>query len=368
MEIRDEATTQSQPNVQTTEKVFRFISDPKHKENLSGRVRAACLNCRRKKIKCSGEKNCRICRDRGVVCEGFPERKRPKQSTSPKEVATNDADGTRSTLSRVDRPRQPASRRASMTSNTSQASIKADRQNLRMEQLPLATMTPHQPSLSSTSLLESTKEPATSAFDSRRCQKLRKAWPLAVNPIISNWGLLGELDAQGQFGIFDSTPIQVSPAPTGSTDTSDESSDWNFEELDLAHPERDHRPLPMQFHEPGLDFGLVEGRSSEEPDAESPNFMKFGTALTPEDNSNLDTQGLPSFDDTVIQDLDRSLGGDVMTALDNANAALIMKWNEQMPNDGCNLPPAHIWRQLQLMVRTKSLGGYDGPLFEWPAR
>lgn len=65
------------------DQVFRFISDPSHKENLSGRVRAACLTCRRKKIKCSGELNCRTCREKGLVCEGLPERKRPaRDSTS----------------------------------------------------------------------------------------------------------------------------------------------------------------------------------------------------------------------------------------------------------------------------------------------
>ncbi|KAF7186307.1 hypothetical protein HII31_12382 [Pseudocercospora fuligena] len=57
------------------ERVYRFISDPSHKENLSGRVRAACLTCRRKKIKCSGERNCRTCREKGLFCEGFPARK-----------------------------------------------------------------------------------------------------------------------------------------------------------------------------------------------------------------------------------------------------------------------------------------------------
>ncbi|EME87298.1 uncharacterized protein MYCFIDRAFT_191773 [Pseudocercospora fijiensis CIRAD86] len=61
------------------ERVYRFISDPSHKENLSGRVRAACLTCRRKKIKCSGERNCRTCREKGLFCEGFPARKRLKK-------------------------------------------------------------------------------------------------------------------------------------------------------------------------------------------------------------------------------------------------------------------------------------------------
>lgn len=85
---------------------FRFISDPTHKENLSGRVTAACLNCRRKKIKvrqtlygyttssltfwkCSGELNCSTCRERGLVCEGPPQRKRPRRDDT--NVSSNEA-------------------------------------------------------------------------------------------------------------------------------------------------------------------------------------------------------------------------------------------------------------------------------------
>ncbi|KAK4508057.1 hypothetical protein PRZ48_001794 [Zasmidium cellare] len=71
----------SGPNSPTlpNERTYLFISDPGHKENLSGRVRAACMTCRRKKIKCSGEINCRTCREKGLVCEGMPERKRPRR-------------------------------------------------------------------------------------------------------------------------------------------------------------------------------------------------------------------------------------------------------------------------------------------------
>lgn len=64
----------------SNEKVYRFVSDPGHKENLSGRVRAACLNCRRKKTKCSGEVPCNTCEEKGVVCEGLTERKRPTKN------------------------------------------------------------------------------------------------------------------------------------------------------------------------------------------------------------------------------------------------------------------------------------------------
>lgn len=58
---------------------FYTGSDPTHKENLSGRVSAACLNCRRKKIKCSGSQDCDQCLEKGLVCEGPPSRKRLKR-------------------------------------------------------------------------------------------------------------------------------------------------------------------------------------------------------------------------------------------------------------------------------------------------
>lgn len=44
------------------------------------RVTAACLNCRRKKVKCSGEVDCRQCQEKGLVCEGPPSRKRAKNN------------------------------------------------------------------------------------------------------------------------------------------------------------------------------------------------------------------------------------------------------------------------------------------------
>ena len=69
-----------------SEKTYRFISDPGHKENLSGRVRAACITCRRKKIKCSGEVPCHTCEERGVVCEGLMERKRPRKASEHHEA------------------------------------------------------------------------------------------------------------------------------------------------------------------------------------------------------------------------------------------------------------------------------------------
>lgn len=71
------------------EKVFRFISDPGHKENLSGRVRAACITCRRKKVKCSGDIPCGPCEEKGIVCEGLTERKRPKKNADKRRRSTS---------------------------------------------------------------------------------------------------------------------------------------------------------------------------------------------------------------------------------------------------------------------------------------
>lgn len=64
----------------TNEKLYRFISDPGHKETLSERVQAACVTCRRKKIKCSGDVPCTTCEEKGIVCEGILDRKRPKKN------------------------------------------------------------------------------------------------------------------------------------------------------------------------------------------------------------------------------------------------------------------------------------------------
>ncbi|KXT11259.1 hypothetical protein AC579_8388 [Pseudocercospora musae] len=79
MHLAQNAMSDKPSSTFADERVYRFISDPSHKENLSGRVRAACLTCRRKKIKCSGERNCRTCREKGLFCEGFPARKRLKR-------------------------------------------------------------------------------------------------------------------------------------------------------------------------------------------------------------------------------------------------------------------------------------------------
>ncbi|KAK0356144.1 hypothetical protein LTR02_012961 [Friedmanniomyces endolithicus] len=62
------------------DQTFHFINnEPNHKQNLSGRVTAACVNCRRKKIRCTGEADCRQCRKKGLVCEGPPSRRRSKR-------------------------------------------------------------------------------------------------------------------------------------------------------------------------------------------------------------------------------------------------------------------------------------------------
>ncbi|TKA72227.1 hypothetical protein B0A55_07303 [Friedmanniomyces simplex] len=93
---------------------FRFINnEPTHKENLSGRVTAACLNCRRKKIKCSGEVHCKQCQAKGVVCEGPPSRKRPNREN----VASSNEEGP-SVPAHVDK----SSSRSNVSSSTGDAS------------------------------------------------------------------------------------------------------------------------------------------------------------------------------------------------------------------------------------------------------
>ncbi|KAK5130295.1 hypothetical protein LTR08_002218 [Meristemomyces frigidus] len=70
------------------DQTYTFIDDPNHKPTLSGRVTAACLNCRRKKIKCSGEADCQQCQEKGLVCDGPPSRKRPRRDHAQTTVPT----------------------------------------------------------------------------------------------------------------------------------------------------------------------------------------------------------------------------------------------------------------------------------------
>nr|POF24719.1 hypothetical protein CFP56_71694 [Quercus suber] len=85
------------PSESPVERSYSFISDPSHKETLSGRVTAACLNCRRKKIKCSGGEKCQTCRDKGLLCEGPPKRKRPgKEAVSAEKSGRKDHSSTAS--------------------------------------------------------------------------------------------------------------------------------------------------------------------------------------------------------------------------------------------------------------------------------
>ena len=74
----------SDQNVTASDKTYRFISDPTflHKETLSGRVTVACVTCRRKKIKCSGEVPCKQCLAKETLCGGLIERKRHKPRCS----------------------------------------------------------------------------------------------------------------------------------------------------------------------------------------------------------------------------------------------------------------------------------------------
>ncbi|KAK5678216.1 hypothetical protein LTS10_009386 [Elasticomyces elasticus] len=104
---------------------LHFISNPNHKENLSGRVTQACPNCRRKKIKCGGQIVCRQCQEKDLMCEGPTSRKRPTSdgfpdsgkvldhSTHPYEALTASQDASGSTFQRLHSSKQPSDLRPS---------------------------------------------------------------------------------------------------------------------------------------------------------------------------------------------------------------------------------------------------------------
>ena len=50
---------------------YQFVTDPNYDETLSGRVRAACITCSRRKIKCSGGVPCETCLSHNRRCEGL---------------------------------------------------------------------------------------------------------------------------------------------------------------------------------------------------------------------------------------------------------------------------------------------------------
>lgn len=369
MEPADETASPSRPSAEATEKVFRFISDPKHKENLSGRVRAACLNCRRKKIKCSGEENCRICQDRGVVCEGFQQRKRPRKASILNDVATYDVDEVEKTRRRVSKPKQSAPRRASMTSNASQQGSTRAEPQISMIQPPAVAATSLPPTSLPSSLLplETNETPAIASLSSRKGSVMGQAWPSQKDPESNNWGLFGELDAQGQFGIFDATALAI-PSGTMSLTEASGQNDWTLMEgLDLAQQEADCQLSPMQFPEPGLDLSLIETRSSGDSEGESPCFMDFVTDLNPDENAYSRPDEISPLDDVMIQDLEEPLSDDAAVTF-NKLKGTGLAWRHEMALDFNGLPSIHIWKQLQRLITTESLGQYDGPLFEWPKK
>ncbi|KAK4903076.1 hypothetical protein LTR27_000004 [Elasticomyces elasticus] len=100
-------------------RTFQFIGDPYHKvprganivevveitttnqdnqENLSGRVTAACVNCRRKKIKCGGGSECQACQEKGLVCDGPSFRKRASNDDEFVATISRDSDGASDVL------------------------------------------------------------------------------------------------------------------------------------------------------------------------------------------------------------------------------------------------------------------------------
>lgn len=81
----------------STSRELVWMSDPTSFETLSGRVRLACLTCRRKKQKCSGDVPCSTCVMSGGNCEGLVARKSRHSrkgslvSSEPAEDATKDS-------------------------------------------------------------------------------------------------------------------------------------------------------------------------------------------------------------------------------------------------------------------------------------
>nr|POF02522.1 hypothetical protein CFP56_58153 [Quercus suber] len=139
------------PRESPTERSYSFISDPSHKETLSGRVTAACLNCRRKKIKCSGEENCQTCRDKGLVCESPPKRKRPAKEAGPSErsgrkghASTASSSSTQPSLNLNPPERPAASARHSFSYGSSQGSSREGSRASGKNASPIGGMNPSQ--------------------------------------------------------------------------------------------------------------------------------------------------------------------------------------------------------------------------------
>ena len=70
---------------------YQFVTDPSYDETLSGRVRAACINCSRRKVKCSGLIPCETCLSQNKACEGLkrPTRWEKRRKRAPVVIPLN---------------------------------------------------------------------------------------------------------------------------------------------------------------------------------------------------------------------------------------------------------------------------------------
>lgn len=120
---------QNRPSQAGEPRTYRFISDRFHKENLSGRVRAACVTCRRRKVKCEGVEPCRTCNEKGLVCEGLPKRKTSDQDAPlvPNEAANESRGVKRSSQDALLRPNAEALHKDHKSDDSGYESIKAAR-------------------------------------------------------------------------------------------------------------------------------------------------------------------------------------------------------------------------------------------------
>jgi len=98
--------------------MYRFVSDPNftHNETLSGRVTAACVTCRRRvrvagtgfrgnaniseqKTRCHSGMPCKTCKEKGIACEGFVKRRKPRKRLAEKRMTEAGSPGSRSDAS-----------------------------------------------------------------------------------------------------------------------------------------------------------------------------------------------------------------------------------------------------------------------------
>lgn len=123
MDEANQASQQGEP------RTYRFISDRFHKENLSGRVRAACITCRRRKVKCEGVEPCRTCNEKGLVCEGLPKRKQsdPDPSRVPPSGISDSRGTKRASQDALLRPDAQALHKEHKSDDSGYESIKMPR-------------------------------------------------------------------------------------------------------------------------------------------------------------------------------------------------------------------------------------------------